>query len=297
MPETPTGPRGMSRAKIQILMHSLIDFLIDLLLPTAIYLALAPTGFSAVIRLTIGGFFVAAKAGAGRIAGPEQPEAKTSTKRALATGILLALACSAVTAGCAWIGKPDGVAIVAGTALLVIVQGAIFVRTQRKLDGFALLVLTEVIATIVLTLISNDPRFVLMRPSFYTAIAGVYVLLTTGAAQPFMMQVTRPMAADGDPVRAAAFDRAGRESPRFRRIEQIMTAGLGLVLIGEAVLRIVVILSRPAADLASSSVLSQLPGAALFLAYMGFVLLVLVPRARKEVDGFMPGGGTGAAAG
>jgi hypothetical protein len=140
----------------------------------------------------------------------------------------------------------DRLAMALGTGVLAVFQGVTLARRRRRLDGFALLVLVELGATIVLTSISNNPRFVLIRPSFYTAIAAVYVLTTVRTPRPFVMQVSKPMAAAGDPVRAEAFERAGRESPRFRRAEQAMTVGLALMLLAEAVLRVVTVFSHPA---------------------------------------------------
>jgi 5S rRNA maturation endonuclease (ribonuclease M5) len=174
------------------------------------------------------------------------------------------------------------------TGVLVIVQGVNLFRGRRRLDGFALLVLVELAATIVLTSINNDPRFVLIRPSFYTTIAAVYVLTTVWTARPFMMQVTKAVAAGGDPVRAEAFERAGRESTRFRRAEQAMTTGLALVLFAEAALRIVTVLSHPASDVLVSSLWSQVGSIGLFAIYFAVVKLVFVPRASREVDALMP---------
>ncbi len=47
------------------------------------------------------------------------------------------------------------------------------------------------------------------------------------------------------PIRAEAFERAGRESVGFRRAEQGVTAGIGFVLLGEEVLRVVTVWSHP----------------------------------------------------
>lgn len=275
-------------SKAHILMHALLDFAIDLLLPTAVYVLLAPTRLSAVVRLTIGGFFVAAKACAGRVAAPGQPETPAHFGRAFVAGALIALLCTAVTVVTRLFGGSDSLAIVLGTLVLVTIESMNLLRGRRQLDGFAILVLIELVATIVLTSVSNDARFVLLRPSFYTAIAGIYVLTTARSPRPLMMQVSKPMAAGGDPVRAEAFERAGRESPRFRRTEQAMTAGLGMVLLAEAALRVITVLTRPAKDLLALSLWSQLPGIALFVVYFAIARLVFVPRASREVDAFMP---------
>ncbi len=182
----------------------------------------------------------------------------------------------------------DAAAIGAGTVLLALAQGVRLLRGHRKLDGLALLVLLELAATIILTAISNSPRFLLIRPSFYTAIAGFYVLSTVWGGRPLMMQVSKPMATEGDPVRAEAFERAGRESIRFLRAEQGMTAGLGVVLLGEAVLRVWTVWSHPESDVLISSLQSQVWGIGLFVVWFAVVRFVFVPIASREVDSFMP---------
>ena len=291
MPERPTAMPKPPHFKARMIVAALFDFGVDLLLPTAIFVLLARTGLSAVVRLTIGGFFVSAKACAGHASAPGEPEGHARFGRALAIGALIAVMCTAVTVAIKLKEGSDALAIGLGTAVLVVIQGINLVRMWRRLDSFALLVLVELAATIVLTSVSNDPRFVLIRPSFYTAIAGVYVLTTVWSARPFMMQASKPMAAGGDPVRAEAFERAGRESPPFRRAEQAMTVGLAIVLLAEAVLRVVTVLSHPASDVLAASLGSQVSAVGLFVVYFAVVKIVFVPRASREVDGFMPAKG------
>jgi hypothetical protein len=288
MSDTSTAAPHTLPSKARVIAASLADFVVDLFLPTTIYLLLAPTGLSAVVRLTVGGFFIAAKACAGRVSAPGELDEHMNFWRALVIGALIAAVCTAVTIATTKEGGSDSLAITLGTGVLVIVQGINLLRSRRRLDGFALLVLVELAATIVLTSINNDPRFVLIRPSFYTTIAGVYALTTVWTARPLMMQVTKTVAAGGDPVRAEAFERAGRESRPFRRAEQAMTIGLALVLFGEAVLRIVTVLSHPASDVLVSSLWSQAGSIGLFVIYFAIIRLVFVPRASREVDALMP---------
>lgn len=286
MPEIASKP---AFAKARILAVALVDVMIDLLLPTAIYYLLAPTHQSAVIRLTIGGYFVAAKAGAGHISPDDSRMRSTGFFRGFVLGALVAAVATAVTLGAVAAGLSDTTAIMAGTVLLALVQGMRLARGHRKLDGFALLVLVEMAATIILTSISNTPRFILVRPSFYTAIAGFYVLFTIRSERPFMMQISKPMAAEGNPVRAEAFERAGRESARFRRAEQSMTAGLGIVLLAEAVLRVVMVWSHPESNAIVASLWSQILSIGLFVVYFVVIKLVFIPVASREVDSLMPG--------
>jgi 2-polyprenyl-6-methoxyphenol hydroxylase-like FAD-dependent oxidoreductase len=274
-------------SKAHIIISALGDYIIDLLLPLAIFGMLASTGLSAVIRLTIGGFFVAAKACAGRLAAGNDKAHRVTFGRSLLIGCLIAASATAATIAAVRWGYSETLAIGVGTTVLAVVQGIDLVRTRRRLDGFALLVLVELAATIALTSLSSNLRFVMIRPSFYTAIAGFYVLSTVPSARPFMMQVSKPMAAGGDPVRAEAFERAGRESVSFRRTEQAMTIGLGVLLLAEAVLRVFVVMAHPPSHVVESSLWSQVPGVALFVIYFAVVRLVFVPRASKEVDRFM----------
>lgn len=275
-------------SKVRVLASAFIDIAIDLVLPTVIYFLLAPTHLPAIVRLTIGGYFVAAKAGAGHLSSENANGHRESFFRVFGFGVLLAVIATAVTVGMTSRGFSDSAAIACGTLLLATVQGVKLLRGHRKLDGFGLLVLLELAATIVLTSIGKTPRFILIRPSFYTAIAGFYVLATMRAERPFMMQITKPMATEGDPVRAEAFERAGRESVAFRRAEQGMTAGLGLVLLAEAALRVVIVWSHSQSEVFAASFRSQGLSIGIFIVWFVVIKLLFVPIASREVDSFMP---------
>jgi hypothetical protein len=260
--------------KAKIFAVGLVDILIDLLLPTLVYVALTPTGRSAAVRLSIGGFCVAAKSVNG------------STLHNVGRALAVAVVATAVTLAVSYAGAGDTWSIVAGT--LVLGCAVVPILLQRpQIDGFALLVLAEVASSVVLVTISTDARFILVRPSFYTAVAGIYAIVTCWSSKPFMMQVTRPMAAGGNPLRAAAFDRAWTTSAVFRRMERIMTFGLGIVLIAEAVLRVVAVYTQPAGAVLHASLISQLPGAVLFVGYIVLIRLFVVPIASREVDNEM----------
>jgi hypothetical protein len=103
-----------------------------------------------------------------------------------------------------------------------------------------------------------------------------------------MMQITRPIASGGDPVRADAFDRAWSESARFRAAERGMTISLGIVLLAEAVLRVVTVYSQPEHAVLKASLLSQAPAIGLLVLWFIVARLAFVPMASKEVDALMP---------
>ena len=197
---------GSATVKARILTVSLLDIVIDLVLPTLIYLALAPTGRSAAVRLTVGGFAVAAKSVTGEVR-----DAPAGHRKFL-TGVVLAAVAAAVTLATSAAGATDAWAIIAGTVTLGL-GAAPRLLGGEAIDGFAVLVLIEVAMSVVLVTVSTDPRFILVRPAFYTAVAGGYAIVTCWTQRPFMMTVSRPMAAGGDPLRGAAFDRAWATSP------------------------------------------------------------------------------------
>lgn len=284
-------------AKAKIFAVGLVDILIDLLLPTLVYLALAPTGRSVAVRLSVGGFCVAAKSVTGRVreatsdarAHPE-PDAEpgvgtdeTSGRRRLPQAVAVAAGASAVTLVLAYTGAGDTAAIIAGSLVLAAAVAPMLWQRHR-IDGFALLVLGEVAISVLLATASTDARFILVRPAFYTAIAGLYAIATCWTAQPFMMEVTRPIAAGGNPLRAAAFDRAWFTSPAFRRVETAMTLGLGVVLLAEAGLRVIAVYTQPADAVLHASLISQLPAVVLFTGYLMLIRVFAVPIASREVD-------------
>ncbi|HEY1671610.1 MAG TPA: VC0807 family protein [Streptosporangiaceae bacterium] len=284
---TVTAPSRPAVSKLRVVAASLADLVIDLLLPTLVYVLLAPTHLDVAIRLTLGGFVMAAKATTGQsISDTDQSRpANRKTRIALAAGG--AAAACAVTVTMSAAGAGTTASIVAGTVVIAISSALLLRADHSHLDGFAILVLAELVISVVITLVSSDPRFVLARPAIYTAIAGVY-MFTTVRRKPFMMQITRPIASGGDPVRAEAFDRAWSESARFRMAERAMTITLGIVLLAEAVLRVATVYSQPEHAVLKASLLSQAPAIGLLVLWFIIARLAFVPLASKEVDVLMP---------
>jgi hypothetical protein len=287
---TATEPSEPTFSKARVITASLADMAIDIVVPTLVYLLLAPTHLAIAIRLTLGGFLVAAKATSGRTGytASEGDQARPAGRWArFALAAAGAVTACAVTIIAAAAGAGTTPSIVAGTLVITISSVLLLLADHRNLDGFAILILAELVVTVIVTLISSDPRFVLARPAVYTAVAGIYAF-TTVRKKPFVMQITRPMAAGGDPVRAAAFDRAWHESARFRAAERAMTVGLGIVLLAESVLRVVLVYSQPEHAVLKASLLSQLPAIGLFILWFIVARFGIVPIASKEVDALMP---------
>jgi hypothetical protein len=84
-------------------------------------------------------------------------------------------------------------------------------------------------------------------------------------------------------------------SAEFRRLERIGTAALGLVLLAEAVLRVVLAFQFGADDVAASSLVSQLPVIGLFVLFLVGLKLFLVPRLTRFVEAELAAAATGTA--
>jgi hypothetical protein len=261
----------------------IVNAAVDLLLPTVVLVALAPTGLSAAMLLSIGGTLVGGKAIGGRTG---------SGRFRWRLALLAGLVPTAAILGCHAAGLGDVPSMVAGAVVLgVIVLADLWLGRRRDragggVDVFALVVLAEVLAGVVLTSISGDARFVLARVSLYLTVGGLVILASASAwaERPLMRTALKPVAAKGEPAREAAFERAWANSRRFRALYRAMTAGLGGVLIVDAVVRVVIIYSRPVGEVVESSLTSQLPLVVLIVVWFAAGRGLAVPRAERILE-------------
>jgi len=276
MTGAPVSKSVRRRAKMRVLAGSAADLIVDLAIPTLVYVLLRPLGVPPLLALAAGGLVVGGKAQLGRLGGGHTRAAYAAAGGQVAAG--LALMSGAYAAGLA---APYAMTIGA----LPLVAGLVVTLARgRRIDGFALLVILEVAAGIAVGLVSGDPRFVLARSSVYVALAGVFALVSCFGPRPFMITVSKPMAVAGDPERETAFERAAAGSARFLRIERAMTAGLGAVLLAEAVLRVAVVYAYPPAQVAKAAAISQIPALALLVLTILALRALAVPRLRTIVD-------------
>lgn len=140
-------------------------------------------------------------------------------------------------------------ALGAGQWLALVLSGAIAlarlayqVIRSGKVELLPLFSLTIVLAGTLLSLVTGDPRLLLARESYLTAILGTWILATLAMARPFLFTVTRDLMA-GDAARAWAAD-WGR-SPQFRRVLRLLTLGWGGAFLVDAVARVVMAYTLP----------------------------------------------------
>jgi hypothetical protein len=116
---------------------------------------------------------------------------------------------------------------------------------RKNLDAVGVLVLLELVASIIFLLVLRDPRLLLIRPSFYTAIASIYLAFSVLTGHPLSFDGAKPMAAKGGPERLEAYERAWQVSAEFRHTHNVATSGLAVAFLADSILRIVIVYKFP----------------------------------------------------
>ncbi len=142
------------------------------------------------------------------------------------------------------LGKQAFWALTAGGAVAAASTTINSIR-KKGLDAIGGLVVVEIVASILLLVFVRDPRLLLIRPSFYTGAAAVYLMISAFAAQPISYVGSRPMAAAGGPARIAAYERAWQRSPEFRRTHRCVTFGFGVAAAFDSILRVIIVYRFP----------------------------------------------------
>ncbi|HLJ51424.1 MAG TPA: VC0807 family protein [Bryobacteraceae bacterium] len=179
-------------------------------------------------------------------------------------------------------------ALTAG-GIVAIVTTTVNTIRRKGLDSVGGLVVAEIGVSIALMIFLRDPRLMLIRPSFYTGCAAVYLMFSAFAERPVSFAGSRPMAAKGGPERLAAFERAWERSAEFRRTHRFLTFGFGVGLGLDSILRVIIVYSN---SVARAAWLSNVPHT------VAIVLMVALSamagrRFSRLVDEQMPAAGVG----
>ncbi|RAJ70145.1 uncharacterized protein DUF3159 [Streptomyces sp. Amel2xB2] len=138
------------------------------------------------------------------------------------------------------LGAGDRTALLTATALagLRVLWG---VLRERTVNLFASVILVAFAVGAVLSLVSGDARFLLLKNSFTTGAIGLVFLATVLWGRP----LTLAAAESFHPARAAAFREQYRSEPRIRRGHRLCSAVWGLGLLLESLLRIPLVYLLP----------------------------------------------------
>ena len=144
---------------------------------------------------------------------------------------------------------------------------ALTAARARRLDRLALFTLSVLAIGTAVGLLSPDPRLLLVRESWLTALVGVWILASLLAAKPVLFEATLPLM----PADAADRWRSDWEhNPVFRRVLRRMTAAWGVAFLLDAAARVAMAYTLP---------VDVVPGASIGLLVLMLVIIVQVTKA------------------
>ncbi|GAA5069382.1 VC0807 family protein [Nocardia callitridis] len=142
------------------------------------------------------------------------------------------------------LGYSDFAGLLAGTVLSGLMLGVEAVRS-RRLDAFSALMLGVFVFGLIASLISGDPRLMIVKDSVGTMIVGAAFLISIAIGKPLTYVMTHKAMSATSPGRAAAFATTYRNDASARRVVRGLSAMWGCGLLGEAVVRVVLAYQLP----------------------------------------------------
>ncbi|MFT4217282.1 MAG: VC0807 family protein [Micropruina sp.] len=180
-------------------------------------------------------------------------------------------------------GVPDRTALIASTCL----AGARLIweaLRHRNVSWFSAVMLATFGAGAALSATGGDPRMLLLKDSVGTALIGVLFLLSLLSVTPLTLAATQAWRAD----HAARVTALYRSDPRVRRAFRVSTAGWGLGMIGESLVRVPLVYLLPIDVMVGlSTALMIATMAALFL--WNGIYIVRAARHTPSLEILMPG--------
>jgi len=124
---------------------------------------------------------------------------------------------------------------------------------NRRLDFLGILVLLGIAFSIITTLVTGDQKLLLIRESFVTGGYGLACFVSlVFFPRPLMFVLMRHFITGNDPERIRSFN-ARWNSPAFRRFQRIVTLVWGIGLVGEFIIRLVMIYTLSVAQVLAIS--------------------------------------------
>lgn len=142
------------------------------------------------------------------------------------------------------LGYSDFAGLLAGTvvsALMVIGQAI----RSRRLELMSAIILGGFVFGLVASLISGDPRMMIVKDSAATVLIGLAFLISAMIGKPLTYLVARKAVSAGGPARVAELETAYRTDPAKRRAFTVLTVMWGAGLMLEAAIRIVLAYQLP----------------------------------------------------
>ncbi|QIS05640.1 hypothetical protein F5X71_27990 [Nocardia brasiliensis] len=142
------------------------------------------------------------------------------------------------------LGYSDFAGLLAGTVL----SGAMLLTEairHRKLEVFPAILLGVFAFGLVTSLISGDPRMMIVKDSVGTLLVGLAFLISAVVGKPLTYLAARKAAVAGGPARVAALEQVYRDNAAKRRMFATLAVLWGAGLVAEAAIRAVLAYQLP----------------------------------------------------
>ncbi|WP_051898869.1 VC0807 family protein [Sciscionella sediminilitoris] len=113
---------------------------------------------------------------------------------------------------------------------------------RRRLEMLTLFTLSIIGVATVIGLLTADPRLILARESYITALLGLWTLSTLLRRQPLLYAATIKLMPPGD---AEQWRRNWTESPLFRKAMRLITTAWGIAFLLDAAARVIMAYTLP----------------------------------------------------
>ena len=132
-------------------------------------------------------------------------------------------------------------ALVLGAALALTRLGWVAIAKRRVEQSSAFVLILIVVGTLA-GMVGDDPRLMMARGSWVTAVVGGWLLCSTWARKPALFTVTLTFMS---PAAALDWERSWDHEPAFRRLLRSMTAVFGVAFLVDAGARVVMSYTLP----------------------------------------------------
>ncbi len=139
------------------------------------------------------------------------------------------------------------------SSLLALAAGAVIpaasaawtLARQRRANMIALLVLGTIVVSLVISVISASPRFLLAKDGLLTGVWGIWFLASVWARRQAAFLFARPLLEGRRAFAVRDWDALWDAEPRFRRIWRASSVIWGLALLADAAIRVVMSCTLP----------------------------------------------------
>lgn len=111
---------------------------------------------------------------------------------------------------------------------------------HRKADAFGLFMLIGFILSLLMLFLGGDEKLILLRESFVTAVMGLIFILSLFFSKPLIYHFAIRFTTNDDPAKKSKFEE-GWKVPYFRFVVRLMTGVWGFALLGEAVIKTILV--------------------------------------------------------